>query len=218
MAINFKLVTLPKATTSGYGSRELPAENLAIDRTDDRPTILWFSRLDDEENAAIEGTVFGDEALGLSLKQFRCLRIDVETIEDAKLREEYGAKTPMFVTFNPKGEVIGEISNKKVTSLSSFRKLVASSWSRVFETNHRKFGKDMKEILDRIDAVAGKRTTLQAKLERYEAKNNASKVGQVKKDLAECDAEDKQILEDEKKILDGCELRDEFRSDDAASE
>ena len=207
--MQWEQATLPTTSEPGYGERALPAEELV--KLDARPTLVWFYSIEDEkENRSCEASVFANEKLGLALKRFRCVKIDVESITDARMRREYGSKTPAFRMIDPAGKTVATIAGKSATSLSRFRGMVTSTWRKMFTMDQGAFVKKMTKILDRLDRVTAKRTVLAAKKQRVEQRGQRAKLAAIAKDEEELAALEQEIEKDEKKVIDGCQLKAVF--------
>ena len=216
--MRWEQTTLPTTAEPGYGERELSAEKFVLENP--QPTLVWFFSLDNErENQSCESTVFQNEQVGLALKRFRCVKIDVESIQDARLRERYGRSTPAFHVIDPAGKTVSKLEGKSATSLSRFNGMLKGTWGRMFTVSQRAFVKDMTKILDRLDRVTAQRTVLNSKKQRLEEKGNRAKLAALARDEAELAEQQTEIEQDEQQIIERCELRKEFRapSDEVAS-
>ena len=212
--MQWEQTTLPTASEPGYGERVLPATEFAKQDGEGRPTLVWFYSLDDErENRTCEGTVLQNEQVGLALKKFRCVKIDVESIDDARLRKEY-SRTPAFLIIDPKGETIGKIEGKSATSLSRFNGMVRSAWGRLFTVAQKPYVKDMTKILDRLDRVSSQKIVLAAKKQRAEAKGQRSKMAAIAREEQSLKDAETEIQKDEREILAKCDLRDTYKQKD----
>jgi hypothetical protein len=158
--------------------------------------------------------VFTSEPVALALRMFRCVKVDVESIQDSKLRDQYGS-TPMFVIVDPKKNEVATLAGKRAVSASRFKGFVAGGWGKLFEMRQRDFVKQMTKILDRLDRVSGKMTVLKAKKARLESRPNAGKARALAKEEAELNEEQAQIEKDELEIKKRCKLKEEFLEDDA---
>ena len=180
--------------------------------------IVWFYSLEDEkENRNLESGLFKDEPTALSLKMFKRVKIDIETVTDRQLTKKYG-KTPGFVLLDPQGGVLGQLSGKKASSRGSFKGLLSKSWSRLFTMKQRDYLKQMTKILNRLDSIDGKLTVVKAKEARLAAKPNPAKKRELAKEKAELDAEKTKIEGAESEIKKRCSLKEEYlepQEDDA---
>jgi hypothetical protein len=210
---------LPTTTEPGYGERVLPANELVKQDVSARPTIVWFYSVeDDRANQVCEGTIFQNEQIGLSLKRFRCVRIDVDEISDSKLRTQYD-NTPSFVVYDPKGETVAKLEGRSATSTSRFSGMVRQAWGKLFTMKQKDFVKSMTKILDRMDRVSSQQQVLTAKKQRAEKKGNRAKLAAIAREEAELNAVLAEVQDDETAILERCQLRAEYREagDEVAS-
>ena len=203
--------TLPSTSEPGYGERALPATEFV--KFDARPTVVWFFSPEDEtENQTCEATVFQNEKLGLALKRFRTVKVDVETINDAKLRRQY-SNTPAFHVIDPKGRTIARIEGKQATSLSRFSGMMKTAWTKLFAMNQRTFVKSMTKILNRLDVVSSQTTVLAAKRQRLQGKNNRAKLAAIAREEAELAEVKAEIEKDESQVIENCLLKSAYRTE-----
>ena len=212
--INWMEAQLPITTEPGYGEKQLPVTELvkleSLGGGAPGAMIVWFFSLEDEKaNRNLESGLFKDEPTALSLKMFKRVKINVETITDDGLLKEYG-KTPGFVILDPKGGVLGQLTGKKASSRGSFKSLLAKSWGKLFTMKQRDYLKQMTKILNRLDSIDGKLTVIKAKEARLAAKPNAGKSRALAKDKAVLEAEKAKIEGDEAEIKKNCSLKEEY--------
>jgi hypothetical protein len=211
--VQWEQTTLPTRTEPGYGERALPAEDLV--KFDSRPTLVWFFDLEDEDlNRKCESTVFSNEKLGLALKRFRCVKIDVQSIAEDRLRREYASQTPAFRIIDPAGETLAVMQGPRATSLSRFRGMVSSAWRKMFTMSQDNFVRKMTDILNRLDRVNSQKTVLDSQKKRYQERGNRRKLAEVERDAEELAAEQKKIEQDEEAIKEACSLRDSYLKKD----
>jgi hypothetical protein len=213
--VNWEETTLPTRTEPGYGERALPATELITSLGGEaRPLCVWFYSLEDErENRTLETSIFNNESVALSLRMYRTVKIDVESIKDGKLREEYG-QTPLFVVIDPLKVELSRIAGKRAVSVSRFKGFVAKSWASLFEMRQRDFLKQMTKILDRLDRVSGQLTVLRAKKARLARKPNPAKARALAKEEEKLNQEQAQIEADEEEIKKRCVLKKKYREQD----
>jgi hypothetical protein len=174
--------------------------------------IVWFYSLeDDRENKNLENGIFKDEPTALAMKMFSRVKIDIESVSDRDLKRKYG-RTPTFVCLDPNGAELAVVSGKQATSRSRFKGFLEGSWNSLFETDVKKFTKDMREILDRLDKVNGKLTVLNAKKQRLARRPNARKQRELADEEKQLKEEEAVITKDEAEIKKACLLREEFRT------
>ena len=209
--MNWEEKKLPTRTEPGYGEKELPpAELISTLGGEVKPLVVWFYSLDDERrNRTLETSVFCEEGIALSLKMFRTVKINVESIGDSRIKKKYG-DTPGFFFYDPKKELLASIIGGRAVSVSKFKGVVERAWAPLFETRRRDFIKAMKKILDRLDKVSGNKTVLQAQKTRLAQKPNARKARQIRQEEAELAAEEAKIKADEDEIMKRCKLRKKY--------
>jgi hypothetical protein len=197
-----------------YGETAVPIEDaLESVSTGDTPAVVWVYDPEDEKlNENCSNTIFQNEGIGLALKKFRTLRVDVKTITSERIREQYD-RTPAFHFYDPKGELLGKVEGKASASLSKFSSLVNASWNRCFTVRLKDYQKQMTKILDRLDRYDGQKQILDRDLAKLAEKPNPRKKRQLEKEAAELEELAKEIAEDEQGVLTGVELREEYLSE-----
>jgi hypothetical protein len=210
---------LSETTGDGYAESSRPIADLIQDAvkrraSDQKPAIVWIFDPEDEKSAkALEAKVFCDEKIGLALKQFICLKGDVESIPDERLMKKMRKKTPFFYFYDPAGKLFGELKGKRATSRSGFTALVQKLWDVSYEMKLRVYAKKMSDLLDRIDKLEGEKAKLDRKM--ASAASNPRKFKALQREEAKLKAKENKLLEDEQKILEACKLRDEFKKETA---
>jgi hypothetical protein len=209
--VTWEEVRLPTTTEPGYGEKVLPATELIESLGGDpKPLVVWFYSLEDEkENRTLETSVYTNEPIALSLRKYRTVKIDVESIADGKLRREY-RETPGFLVIDPHKEVLAELKGKSAVSVSRFKGFVAQSWSALFEMRQRDFLKGMTKILDELDKISGKKTILQAKKARLAKRPNPGKARALAKEEAELAAAEAAVQQKEEDLKNRCKLKDRY--------
>jgi hypothetical protein len=215
--VQWQILRLTEKTGgSAYGATARPVEERIkalfpqITNTS-RPTVVWFQDLEDEKAITrVDGSIFQNENVGLSMKRFNCFKLDVHGIPDGRLKEKY-LKQIGFHFFDPKGELIGKpLVGKRSTSLSGFTSAVEKAWSKVFTMRLKTYQKKMKHILDGFDKVDSKKQVLDKQLERLAKKPNPAKKRQIDKEMAVLNEMKKKVEEEEKGIMEECALKPEY--------
>jgi hypothetical protein len=183
-----------------------------------RPVVVYFYSLEDErENRTLDTTVFCDEGVALSLRMFRCVKIDVETIDDRALRKQY-RETPGFLIVDPHAQVMDRIAGKSAVSVSRMKGFVGKSWNKLFTMRQRDYLKGMKKVLDELDKLSGKKTVLNAKKARLASRPNPSKARALQKEEEELAKWEARIQKDEEDIKKKCTLKKEWLEDPAEAD
>jgi len=215
--VDWKELRLAQSVAEGYGETARPIDKLLEDvirsRKDVLPTVVWIYDLENDKlNRSLETKVFQDLKVGIALKRFTCLKGNIETIPDEKLADQLRKRAPVFYFFDPAGKLYATLQGKKGTSRSRFYKTVEKLWSASFNVRLRDFNKKMTKILDRIDKVEKEKDLLEAKMKRAEGK--PGKLRGLARQQDKLKAREEEVLEDERKLLADCTLKDEFVSGD----
>ncbi len=182
-----------------------------------RPSIVWFQDVSDEKTIKkIDGAIMGNESVGIALRRFNCFRVNVIELPEGDMKKRYMKQTPAFYFFDPSAKLIKKVYGKRATSLSSVNKLIEYTWNKSFTKKIKKFAKEYKGILDRLDKWDVKRQSVEkdrAKLDERPNRTVEKKVKAAEEALAELR---KKIEEDEAEIIASCQLRPEFLPEQAA--
>lgn len=179
-----------------------------------KPVVVWIYDSEDEKtNANLESKVFYDEKVGLALKQFVCLKGDVESIPDEKLMKKTRRKAPMIYFFDPAGKPFDTLTGKRATSRSGFTSRLEKLWDLSYDMKLRVYAKKMSALLDQMDKLEEKKRQIESKMARAAA--NPGKFSALKKQEEKLKAEEAKLLDAEQKILEACKLRPEFDKETA---
>jgi hypothetical protein len=182
--------------------------------SDQKPAIVWiFDPLDDSTHEALNAKIFCDEKIGLALKQFICLKGDVESIPDEKQMKKMQRKTPLFYFYDPAGKLFSNLSGKRATSRSGVSSQIEKLWGVCYEMKLRDYARKMSDLLDRLDKLESKKKQLEQKMAK--AASKPSKFKALQREEAKLKAQEEKLLESEQKILEACKLRDTFRKETA---
>ena len=173
--------------------------------------MVWiYSPEDDKANQACESTLFQNEQIVLARKMFRTYRVDVTTIRNDKIREEYEKSTPSFHFFDPKGAQVARLAGRKATSLSSFTTLMEKTWGTSFKTRLKTYARSMTKLLDRLDKIEARKLILEREKLRLTEKPNPRKQRAVAADEKKLDEMISSFNEDEQKLTESVLLRPEY--------
>ena len=215
---NLKLAT--QTAGSEYGGSTLRVaevlRKLSSDvGSDNTPAVVWMYSPDEEKaNQRLNSNIFQNEQVGLAMKKFRTLRVNVLEIDHNELRAEYSKNAPAFYFFDPAGGEIGKVAGKKATSLSGFTKLMEKSWNTSYETKLRKYTKSMTKLLDQLDRIDAKKQNLERNKERLALKPNAGKQRKLSAEEEQLQKDMETFNQSEQKLLETVKLRSKYLPDD----
>lgn len=163
-------------------------------------TLLYVFDSSNDRTKRFMSTFAANEELGIATKIFR--RIQVDTAKDAMAKNLYGAKVPSFITYNAKGQKVGEVhlSGYKMSS-SAIMRLLTKTAKGYGKMSIPSFVKKYRSFLNKLDQIEGKKGTLAQKLARVQQSGKASKLKKVKKEQEALAKEEKKLLAGEKKLL-----------------
>lgn len=141
-----------------------------------------------------------NEELGIATKIFR--RVQVDTAKDEMAKNLYGRKVPSFITYNAKGEKVGEVhlSGYKVSS-SALMRLLAKTTKGHGKMSLPSFVKKYRSFLNKLDQIEGKKGTLAQKLARLQQGGKAAKLKKARKAQIAIAKAEKKLLASETKLL-----------------
>jgi len=173
--------------------------------------VIWFYRPEEvETNDKLEANIFQNETVGIAFKRFHTWRVNVDAIGRDELAKKYG-RTPSFRFFDPAGELLGTMTGRRVTSLSAFTRYVEKVWAKSYSCSLKSYVKDTARILDRLDKVGQKKTSIERDRARLAKKPNARKQRAVDAAEKKLQKEEAKIVEDERKVIAKVTLKEEFQ-------
>ena len=219
MKVRWETLRLSETTSDGYVDSGKPLDDLILQAVkrragENKPVVVWiYDPENDKVNQGLESKVFYDEKVGLALKQFVCLKGDVETIPDERLMKKTRRKTPIFYFFDPAGKPFDTLTGKRATSRSGFTSRLEKLWELSYDMKLRVYAKKMSSLLDRMDKLAEKRKQLESKMAR--AASSPSKYAGLQKQEEKLKKAEAKLLDEEQKIFDACKLRPEYQKETA---
>jgi hypothetical protein len=162
----------------------------------------------DSKNAkqrSFDTTMTANEELGIALKLFR--RVGVDVAKDAIAREQFGNNVPMFVAYNAKGVRIGDTELRGYKpKFSGLMRLLGKAAKGHGKMSLKSFVKNYRSILNKIDQIENKKGNVAAAIAR--ANGNAKKIKDLSKKSDELQKDEAKILENEKKVLTAAKAAD----------
>ncbi len=148
-----------------------------------------------------ENVVFKNEDLGVAMKVFRRMKLDVS--RDRVARDLYGQKVPRFITFNSKGRRSGDLFLKDYRTKSSLlMKTLAKASKGHGKLPLKTFVKKYRSFLNELDQFEGKKATFAQKKTRLKAASGSrNKLRKVEKEEALLRKSEQALLAREKKLL-----------------
>jgi len=147
-----------------------------------------------------EGTMFANEDIGVALKVFR--KVGVDIAKDSTARQLYESKVPRFITYNAKGERVDELYLEDYKNKSSdLMKLLVKSSKGHGKLPLKAFVKKYRSFLNELDQIEGKKGTCAQKKSRATASGSKKKLAKVEKEAQSIAKREKSILATESKLL-----------------
>lgn len=191
-------------------------------------TLVYIvSSADGKKVTTFETAVLKKEDVAISLKLFRCLRLDIA--RDKVAKEIYGDKVPLFIAYDATGKKVDEVylPGYKCKSEPLMDLLVKATRGHG-KLPLKSFIKKYRDFLNDLDKLEGKKTTLTKKKQRIMgtkpaavgkppaaaakpgaakprarklSRRDKAKLKQVEKEEAALTKEEKKLLAEEKELL-----------------
>jgi len=161
--------------------------------------LVYITDSTAEELPRMEAALFKNEELGIAMKIFRRIKIDVA--KDTVAKTIWADKVPTFITYDAKGKQVDEVHMQGFKAKAGdVMKILAKASKGHGDLPVKTFVKKYREFLNKLDQVEGKKGTLQQKIAR------AKESGGRKLDKLEAEGKvlakaEEKLLEEEKKIL-----------------
>ena len=190
-------------TAPADADAEHPFANMAAvqdAKAKEQPALLYLFDPGSEERKLqqYEQTMFNNDELGISLRCFRCLRLDVTKQPELA---KYAARAPVHVVFAADGKLVGEVAHTgNKAQVNTLVKLLEKAAAGHVKPSLPVFVKSYRDVVRDLEQVEGKRRALQERRNKLETKD-AAKRTEMDKDLLELKEEEKPLLEREKQLL-----------------
>lgn len=223
MRVDWKTLRLAEFTSEGYAETSRPVDDLVNDAvkkelgTTKKPVLVWIYDVeDDRTNSNIESSVFGDEKVALAMKQFVCLKAEIQSMPDSREAEKLVRTAPIFHFFDPSGARIDTLNGKRATSRSGVTARIEKLWDLSYEVRLREYSRDMARVLDQMERIDGDKARLLDQMDR--AADNPRKLASLKREEEDLKKEEENVLAEERKILAGVTLKSDWTApkDEAA--
>lgn len=147
-----------------------------------------------------ESTLFANEDIGVALKVFRKVGLDIA--KDSTARQLYENQVPRFITYNAKGQREGEVHLKDYKSkASNLMKLLVKTSKGHGKMPLKTFVKKYRSFLNELDQIEGKKGTVAQKKSRATASGSKKKLAKVEREEQSIVKREKSILDKESKLL-----------------
>jgi hypothetical protein len=169
------------------------------------PAVLYLYDPQDDprKHEQFERTVFNNDELGVSLRPFRCVRVDVTNWPEG--RTKYGKQLPLFVSFDQGGKVAGEAAMPGYkAAVSPILAVLGKAAAGFVKPNLAAFVDNYKEVVQDLERVENKKKALQDRKSRLSRKDkdDPAKAAELQKEEKEIAADEQRLLAKEKEILD----------------
>jgi hypothetical protein len=171
--------------------------------------VVWIRDELDKKSFDAVDACFSMERICLPLRRFHCLRAATSSVPDSRLERDLLKRAPILYFYDPSGRLVGTLEGKRGCSASAIERRVKRLWDLSFTVRIRDYLKRMDDILDRTAALERSRAGLARKKEL--ARDRPRKLAALEKQEEQLELTAKRIAADEKKIMDACRLRKQFR-------
>ncbi|HLU38578.1 MAG TPA: hypothetical protein VK081_04285 [Planctomycetota bacterium] len=174
----------------------IPAVRAA--RADGHPVFVYLfdSTATEPKREGFDKIVFGNEEIGIALRCFRAVRVDLAG--DAEGKAKWGRKLPVFVAYDAAGKSAGEVSlaGYKAQINPVMNLLERAAHGRVKPTLEA-FVASYRDIVRGLEVLHGRRETLRGRRERADDKKKPL----LDQEARELDAEEQRLLQAEQDLL-----------------
>lgn len=190
-------------TAAADADAEHPFANMAAvqeAKGKEQPVLLYLFDPGSEERKLqqYEQTMFNNDELGISLRCFRCLRLDVTKHPELA---KYAARAPVHVVFAADGKLVGEVAHTgNKAQVSTLVKLLERAASGHVKPPLPVFVKAYRDVVRDLEQMEGKRRALQERRNKLETKD-AAKRAEIDKEMLELKEAERPVLEREKQLL-----------------
>ncbi|MSR75163.1 MAG: hypothetical protein EXS14_06825 [Planctomycetes bacterium] len=214
VAIRWLSAELPAGGGGEYGATTLPLS--ALTEVGHRPggfraglplLVYFYSARNDDKLMSYEGTVFLDERVGFSSRFFNCLKISLDDIRDAGVRESYGGSAPTVVVLDGSGKELKRLKGWGTDAADVFKSLEV-----VFKEHTGKLLASVVEkeakILQNLDRIHWDQEDLNAELKdtedhltKHDCERGRRELVELRVDMAKLTKEREKVIADEAKLL-----------------
>jgi hypothetical protein len=147
-----------------------------------------------------ESVLFANEDIGVALKVFRKVGLDIA--KDSTARQLYENQVPRFITYNAKGEREGELHLRDYkTKSSNLMKLLVKTAKGHGKMPLKTFVKKYRSFLNELDQIEGKKGTCAQKKARAADDKSKKKLAKIEREEKSLAKREKSILAKESKLL-----------------
>lgn len=166
-----------------------------------QPAVLYLfdPKSDERKWKQYEQTTFNNDELGLSLRCFRCVRLDVTT--QTEFMAKFGAKVPIWFAFDETGKQVGELAQTgNKMAINPLVQLLGKASAGHVKPSLEAFVDKYRDVVRDLENLDGKRKNLAARQKNVDAKDTARRAD-LEKEAKAVDAEEKDLLAKEKTLL-----------------
>jgi len=142
-------------------------------------TLIYVTNTrDGKKVTTFETAIFKNESIGIALKLFRCLKVDLA--KDKQAKSIYGDKVPLFIAFDAKGQRVDEVYMRDYKCKTDpVMKLLIKASKGHGKLPLKAFVKKYRGFLIELDKLEGKKGVLAKKKQRLlGGASKAAKPGQ----------------------------------------
>jgi hypothetical protein len=206
-------VELP-AGEPAAGQDPLAAVALVQDaRQSNQLTVLYLfdPTANPEKQRMFEQTVFGNDEVGVSLRCFRCGRMDVTKWPAGKDREQAQKRAPVFVVFDEHGKQAGELAMTGYkAAINPLVQLLGKAASGHVKPTLAAFVEQYRDLVRDLEQIEQKRRAIDEAILRLTSKDD-KKRADLEQELKALAAEEQKLFEAEKGLVEKAKVvpRDE---------
>jgi hypothetical protein len=162
---------------------------------------LYDPKANPEKQRMFEQTVFGNDEVGVSLRCFRCARMDMTKWPDGKEKERMLERAPVFVAFDEHGKRAGEVAmtGYKAT-VNPLVELLGKAASGHVKPTLADFVDRYRDLVRGLEQNEQKKRAVDDAILKLTAKDE-KKRGDLEKELKALGDEEQKLLAAEKELV-----------------
>ncbi|MFO1078732.1 MAG: hypothetical protein U1E73_13490 [Planctomycetota bacterium] len=187
-------------TTDGDKVADLATVELVRAATSSNQLAVLYlvDQSDDEDvRGQFERQLFASDEIGIELRCFHCGRIDLA--KEKQLKDRYAKKAPLFVVYDAKGKETEVPMSGYKASASSLQKAIEKAATGTIKPPIAAFAKQYGGIVRDLEQLLNKKKMASEKAAK--AGDDKQKRAEAEKDIADLEAEQKKLLDEENELL-----------------
>ncbi len=172
------------------------------------PVLVYFySGRNDDKLMSYEGTVFLDERVGFSSRFFNCVKISLDDIRDAGVRESYGGVTPTVVVLDSAGKELKRLKGWDTDAADVFKGMEVAFKNHTGKLLAAVVEKEAR-ILQSLDRIHWSMEDLKQEMKdtedhlaKHDCERGRRELVETREDIAKLEKEREKVMAEEAEML-----------------